>query len=234
MADKEKDSKHKAVPSSSPTRHSSGAKTDRKTKRAPRFSTKLLNAIRIVGDEYGAPLEKIGKYLVDNENISQETVGFKVLRELSNAVKKGIVTVGAATDINNWLFRLAGSLKHNTKSKDRDGKKGKRGKKQGKGKCSCKAKKKKDKCGSKKKSKKDKCKCKEKSKKDKCGSKKDKSGGRKDKCGCKKDKCGCKKDKGGGKKDKCGGNKDKSGGKKDKGGGKCKCKDSAKKKKPKC
>ena len=97
---------NQAGPSTSVTEAYPGSKALIKPRKSSRMMTKLVDAIRVVGKDNGAPLGGIRNYLLSNSLVSPKTADCKILSTVSDALKKGIVTMGTASDFN-WLFRLA-------------------------------------------------------------------------------------------------------------------------------
>ncbi|GFR89274.1 hypothetical protein ElyMa_000790500 [Elysia marginata] len=116
---------NQAGPSTSVTEAYPGTKALVRPKKSSRMMTKLVNAIRVLGKDKGAPLGGIRNYLISNDLVSPKTADCKILSTVSDALKKGIVTLGTASDFN-WLFRLAGAAAKRAYSPRRNKKKGKR------------------------------------------------------------------------------------------------------------
>ena len=106
---------NQAGPSTSVTEAYPGTKALIRPKKSARLMTKLVNAIKVLGEEKGAPLGSIRNYLIANKLLSPNTADFKILSTVSDALKKGIVTLGAASDFN-WLFRLARGARRRSSS----------------------------------------------------------------------------------------------------------------------
>ncbi|GFN98501.1 hypothetical protein PoB_002500700 [Plakobranchus ocellatus] len=103
----------RAGPSTSVTETYPGTKAPMQPKKSSRMMTKLVNAIRVLGKDKGAPLGSIRNYLVSNDLVSPKTADCKILSTVSEALKKGIVSLGTASDFN-WLFRLASAATKRT------------------------------------------------------------------------------------------------------------------------
>ncbi|KAH9488282.1 hypothetical protein Btru_063817 [Bulinus truncatus] len=116
----------------------SASKTSSKGEQKPRKSTilvtKLINAIQALADE------KVLERILQNLQVSKDAkTGFRVLRQLSNAVKNNVIPISIAADINKWISGIAKGLPLNKRSEFQGKKCSKRSKSRSRKKCVCKS-----------------------------------------------------------------------------------------------